>query len=80
MRPLEVISTPLSLGSSDDPPPANCVRQVLGGGNEVVIHLSQIEIDSWDQVPDGYQTNFARSRALVPLLRQVGRPSPPPCA
>jgi len=78
-RPLNVISTPVPLGANDRTPAGDCVRQVLGEGNEVLIHLSQVEITYWDVVSDGYMTNFPRSKALVPELRRVGASSPPPC-
>jgi hypothetical protein len=79
-RPLNVISTPVLLGANDHLPAGDCVRQVLGEGNEVLIHLSQVEITYWNVVSDGYMTNFPRSKALVPKLRRVGASSPPPCA
>lgn len=79
-RPLNVLSV-ASSSSVDDTQetPDSCVRQVLGQGNEVLIGGSRVEIVYWRGASYGYDTDFPRSRALVPQLRAVGQPAPSTC-
>ena len=80
-RPLNVISLPIAARAEEGVLEGNCVRiqEVLGEGNMVAIGSSDVEITYWDVIPDGYMTNFVRSRALVPQLRAVGQPAPSFC-
>ncbi len=79
-RPLNVqsVAAPWSVDETR-PTPDSCVREVLGQGNEVLIGGSRVEIVYWRGASYGYDTDFARARALVPQLRAVGQPAPSEC-
>ena len=80
-RPVNVISVAAPWTVDADLPEPDClgVRQVLGEGNEVIIGGSRVEIGYLRTAPYGYDTDFARSKALVPHLRPVGQSAPPVC-
>jgi hypothetical protein len=79
-RPLNVLSVAAPYSADDSAATSTpCVREVLGRGNEVLIGGSRVEIVYWRAAPYGYDTDFGRSRALVPQLRAVGEPAPSDC-
>jgi hypothetical protein len=80
-RPLNVYSTPTQDDRSEEGQ-RGCVkiRQVMDQGQIVDIGSSMVEITYWKTIPDGYMTDFKRSKALIPQLRRVGESEPSLCS
>ncbi len=80
-RPLTVLSSPRPALSSDTPD-GEClpVRQVMGEGQIVLVGAAQVEIDYLTTIPDGFITDFDKSKALVPDLRRVGQAASSICS
>ena len=81
-RPLNVHSTPRPDRPRDHAPEDECVKvqQVLGEGQIVVVDSTQVEIDFMKTIPEGYMTDFEKSKALVSHLRKVGQTAPSICS
>ena len=81
-HPLNVFSTPRPDLDSDDAPDGECVRvrQVMGQGQIVQVGSSEVEIDYLTTIPEGYMTDFEKSKTLIPDLRRVGQTAPSICS